>query len=168
MIIRVTGKLAKRLKIDPMDTLPLGANPAADWTCRVFELYEGESLMLITNTASLYSFLAPANGLETKEQFGNGLVRYLERQMLSDNFSDVFRLHLKSEVYEMLLTKALNRSVTGSMTDMIALARHILIEGGNSLEETSVLLNRTPFKAIGYYHPREQFAALTRQSGSGS
>lgn len=66
MIVRVTGKLARQLKIDPIDTLALNANPAADWTCRVFQLYENDSLMLITNTASLYSFLAPANGLQTR------------------------------------------------------------------------------------------------------
>ena len=134
MIIRLTGKLAKQLKIDPMDILPLGTNPAADWTCRVFELYEDESLMLITNTASLYSFLAPANGLETKEQFGNGLVRYLERQMLTDNFGEVFNQYLEPEIYDSLLAKALNRSVSGSMTDMIKLAKHMLIEDSNSLE----------------------------------
>ena len=161
MIIRVTGKLAKQLKIDPMDTLPLGTNPAADWTYRAFELYEDESLMLITNTVSLYSFLAPANGLKTKEQFGNGLVRYLERQMLTDNFGDVFKQHFEPEIYEMLLTKALNRSVSGSMTDMIKLAKHMLIEDNNSLEETTVQLNRTPFKAIDYNHPHDQFASST-------
>ncbi len=161
MIVRVTGKLAKQLKIAPMDTLPLGANPAADWTCRAFELYEDVSVMLITNTASLYSFFAPANGLETKEQFANGLLRYLERQMLTDNFGDVFRQHLEAEIYEMLLTKGLNRSVTGSMTDMINLAKYMLTENNCSLEEATLQLNRTPFRAIDYNYPRDQFAELT-------
>ena len=79
MIIRVTGKLAKQIAVSPMDTLPLAENPIVDWTCRVFPVGESNSVMLITNTASLYSLLAPANGLENREQFENGLIRYLER-----------------------------------------------------------------------------------------
>ena len=162
MIIRVTGKRAKQVGINPMDSLPLADNPVTDWTCRVFELHKNESLMLITNTASLYSFLTPANGLETTEQFGNGLGHYLERQLLADNFWSIFKKRLVPEMYDILLTKALNRSVSGSMTDMIKLAKYMLIEDGKSLEETSAQLNETPFKAIDYTHPRDQFAMLAQ------
>ena len=162
MIIRVTGKLAKQVGINPMDSLPLADDPVSDWTCRVFELDERESLMLITNTASLYSFLTPANGLETAEQFGNGLGHYLERQLLADNFGNVFKKQIVPKIQEIILAKTLDRSVTGSMTDMIKLAKYDLIEEGFSLVETTARLNKTPFKAIDYDHPRDQFVKLAQ------
>lgn len=60
MIIRLTGKLAKQLGFDPMDSLPLAENLYVDWTCRGVEAGAVEPVMLITNTASLYSLLARA------------------------------------------------------------------------------------------------------------
>ena len=63
-------------------------------------------------------------------------------------------------MHDILLSKALNRSVSGSMTDMIKLAKYMLIEDRKTLEETSAKLNKTPFKAIDYDHPRDQFALL--------
>lgn len=95
--------------------MPLAEDPFVDWTCRVFSVGGSESLMLITNTASLYSLLAPANGLDNLEQFEYGLIRYLERHMLTDGFEDVFRKHIVPELKTMRFAKALNRSVTGSM-----------------------------------------------------
>ena len=60
----------------------------------------------------------------------------------------------------MLLAKSLNRSVTGSMNDMVKLSGYMLAEEYNSLEEVAAKLNKTPFKALGYDHPREHFATL--------
>jgi hypothetical protein len=68
--------LAKQIGLPSLDDVPLAKNLLADWTCRVFTVWEEELLMLITNTASLHSLLVPANGLENLEQFDHGLIRY--------------------------------------------------------------------------------------------
>lgn len=60
----------------------------------------------------------------------------------------------------MLLAKSLNRSVTGSMDDMVKLSVYMLTEEYKTLEEAAAKLNKTPFKALGYNHPRQHFAAL--------
>jgi len=153
----MTGKLAKQIGLTSLSTFPAAENPFADWTCRVFTVEERELLMLITNTASLYSLLAPANGLECVEQFEFGLIRYLERQLLTDGFESIFRKHIVPELGTMTFSKTLNRSVTGSMTDMIKLAGYMLVEDGDTLEKVTGKLNDTPFGAIDYKHPREQF-----------
>ena len=160
MIIRVTGKLAKQIGVTSLNTVPAAGNPFADWTCRVFTIEERELLMLITNTASLYSLLAPANGLETVEQFDFGLIRYLERRMLTDGFETIFKKHVAPELGTMTFSKTLNRSVTGSMTDMIKLAGYMLVEDGDTLEQVTGKLNETPFGALDYEHPRDRFDEL--------
>jgi hypothetical protein len=164
VIVRTTGKLAKQIGLPSLDDVPLAKNLLADWTCRVFTVWEKELLMLITNTASLYSLLVPANGLENLEQFDHGLIRYLERHMLSDGFEDVFREHLVPELKTIQFAKSLNRSVTGSMTDMVKLAGYMLVEDGNSPEQVAGRLNETPFGAIDYDHPRERFFKLAEQA----
>lgn len=156
----MTGKLAKQIGVSSLTTVPAVENPFTDWTCRVFTVEERELLMLITNTASLYSLLAPANGLETIEQFDFGLIRYLERHMLRDGFETIFTKHIVPELETMTFSKTLNRSVTGSMTDMIKLAGHILVEDGDTLERVAGKLNETPFGALDYEHPRDQFGKL--------
>ena len=161
MIVRTTEKLAKQIDVPFLSVLPLAKNPFADWTCRVFTVGERETLMLITNTASLYSLLAPAKGLETLEQFDYGLIRYLERHMLINGFEDVFRKHIVPELKTMRFAKTLNRSVTGSMTDMVKLAGYMLVEDGNTLEQVAGKLHETRFKAVEHSHPRDRFAELT-------
>ena len=162
MIVRTTGKLAKQVGVSSLNTIPLAENPFADWTCRVFAVGERESLMLITNTASLYSLLASANGLENLEQFVYGLIRCIERHLLTDGFEEVFREHVVPELETMRLAKTLNRTVTGSMTDMVKLATHMLFEDGDTLEQVAGKLNKTPFGALDYDYPRDRFAGLKK------
>ena len=66
--------------------LPLSENPFADWTCRVFSLREDDPVLLVANTAALYSLLVPAAGLRDLEQFHGGLSISLERRLLTDGF----------------------------------------------------------------------------------
>jgi hypothetical protein len=160
MIVRVTGKLAKQVGIDPMDALPLAENPLVDWTYRTFSPWENQMYMLITNTASLYSMLAPANDLEAKGQFVHGLVRYLEQKSSNDGFGEVFDRQISPELNPVKLTKSRNRSVTGSMTDMVRLSEHMLFESQDTLEQIGASLNQTPCGALDYAHPRERFVAL--------
>jgi len=80
--------------------------------------------------------------------------------MLTDGFEDVFRKHVVPELKTMQFAKTLNRSVTGSMTDMVKLSGYMLVEDGSTLEQVAGKLNETPFKALGNNYPREHFAAL--------
>lgn len=54
MIVRLTEKLAKKIKESGLVTLSANANPFADWSARVFTADRAQYI-LITNTATLYS-----------------------------------------------------------------------------------------------------------------
>ena len=160
MVIRPTTKLAKQLGLKPTEVLPLADNGYLDWSCRVFEVSRGYSLMLITNTASLYSTVVTVDGLKTSEQFINGLPNCLKRRFLKDGFEDIFFDHIYPVSGTVELSKALNRSVTGSMSDMISMATIMLNEDDSSLDEVIALLNRTPFKGLGYNRPKDKLLEL--------
>lgn len=116
--------------------------------------------MLITNTASLYSTVVTVDGLKTQEQFINGLPVCLKQRLIADGFEYIFLDHIFPVSGTVELSKALNRSVTGSMSDMVSMATITLQEGKSSLEEVIALLNRTPFKALEYDHPKDKFVDL--------
>jgi len=160
MIVRVTGSFAKQIGVTVTATLPLCENPVADWTCRVFSLREGEPVLLVANTTTLYSMLIPAVGLERLEQFQGGLNICLERRLLADGFEAIIDRRLGPEIKTISLAKSLNRSVTGSMNDMVRLATFMLTEEGRTFEQATVKLNETPFGALDYAHPRKRFAEL--------
>jgi uncharacterized protein DUF6933 len=77
-----------------------------------------------------------------------------------DGFESIFREYIEPEVDTIVVAKVLNRSVTGSMTDMIKLSEFMLIEEGKSLAQAAARLNQTPFGALNYDYPRERFTAL--------
>lgn len=134
-------------------------NPYSDWTCRTFSVDE-QSLMLITNTTSLYSILVPANGLENWEQFLNGFSFVLEKYIVWDGLEEIFTKYINPELDQIQLSKSLNRTITGSMSDMIKLTELMFYE--LTLDEIAMKLNKTPFKAIGYDYSRDQFVKLLK------
>ena len=62
MILRLSSKLATKIKVTPKAVLPLEANLLADWSGHLFTADRTQYLVL-TNTASLYSAIAYARGM---------------------------------------------------------------------------------------------------------
>lgn len=56
--------------------------------------------------------------------------------------------------------KALDRSVTGSMNDLISHAKYWLAEGDVSPNDVGFKLNDIPMSALSYQNPREAFKSL--------
>jgi len=61
MILRVTAKLGKKIKSIPTETLPLDADPFADWSAHLFTA-ERRQYILLANTTSLYTVVMPGRG----------------------------------------------------------------------------------------------------------
>ena len=71
-------------------------------------------------------------------------------------------IYFRTPQDNIVFAKSLNRSVTGSMNDMIRLAEFMLVEEGASLAQASSKLNDTPFGTLDYDHPRQRFTSLAR------
>lgn len=57
-------------------------------------------------------------------------------------------------------SKALNRSVIGSMNDLVNIAKSLLIVDQLSLYDTSFHLDKVPMSLLKYEHPRDAFMKL--------
>jgi hypothetical protein len=159
MIFRLFQKLAKKIKTAPTRAMPPDENPFADWSAHLFTA-ERAQYILLTNTASLYSTVMHGRGVADDGLFLRyGLSRICEF-MSDDGLEYVYQKFIAPDTGMVFFSKALNRSVTGSMNDLIVHAKLWLTVGELSPHDVSFKLNEMPMSALGYANPREIFNSL--------
>lgn len=62
MIIRLTQKLARKIKVTPATVAPPPADPLADWFASLFTV-ERTQYILLTHAATLYSVILYGRGI---------------------------------------------------------------------------------------------------------
>jgi hypothetical protein len=174
MIFRLSTKLSAKLKVALRDVLPADPDPFADWSGHVFTA-DRTQFLIVTNTASLYSTVFPGSGVSSDRQFIERALDSLREFMAEDGLSFIQQRFIapasgdtqspetpfpESHFPEVQFSKALNRSVTGSMNDLIFHAKAWLTDGELSPHETAFKLNDIPFAAFQYRKPREVFTGL--------
>ncbi len=159
MIIRLSQKLAKKIDEPLSQSLPLDANPYADWSAHLFTA-ERVQFILVTNTASLYSMVMYGKGSTTDSQLIRRILNYMNEFIRDDGHEFLLERLVLPSTASIAFSKALNRGVTGSMNDMVTNAKYLLIERELSPYDVSFELNEMPMSYIGYGHPRDAFVKL--------
>ena len=162
MIIRLSQKLATKIRSGSLSEVPLHERQIADWSATLFNVGRTH-YALLSNTASLFTCLMIAKGLTNSELF---------EQRAAEVIGDAVRRfgqNHKQSITEFQspfsYAKSLNRSVIGSMNDLVFGGR-LIIEGGIDLQETADRLNTTPLKALTnrdgrrYANPSEVFLRI--------
>jgi hypothetical protein len=155
--IRISGKLGKKIDFTP--EISLHENPYLDWSAHLFRAPRKEYILL-ANTASLYSIVLRGKGITHEGELIKRSIRLMEDILEEDGFELIFQRIITPNLGEYLLCKALNRSVIGSMNDLVKNAENHLDRRGLSPFETAMKLNEMPFSAIDYQKPREAFRTL--------
>ena len=154
MILRCTSRLLELIGNNP--TVAEIEPSSEDWYGKAFWL-EGRKCVLLVHVATLYSALAldirvgdlrPPGGFVFTQ-----IVRALDRDVLPRTTFGVIDAH------GVRLAKAVDRSVLGSMNDMVQITRHIIGSMGglahSDPSEIHRLLHSTPNGAHGYATPLE-------------
>jgi hypothetical protein len=165
MIIRLSQKLAKKIKEAPARALPLDANPFADWSADLFTADRAQYILL-TNTASLYSAVMHGAGSSNDSAFLSRALSAIRELMIDDGLEFIYTRFVAPSTGTIRFSKALNRSVTGSMNDLVYHAKRWLIEGELAPCDVSSKLNEMPMSAIGYANPREALKSLNLEPHS--
>jgi hypothetical protein len=164
MIFRLSQKLAKKLKIPLPKPAPADPNPFADWSGHLFTADRAQYLIL-TNTPSLYSTVIYGRGIPNDSQFLDRALSAIREFMVDDGQELIFRRFIAPAAATVRFASALNRSVTGSMNDLVNHARFWLVERELSPFDISFKLNDIPFSSLEYRHPREEFKRLVLARG---
>jgi hypothetical protein len=163
MIFRLSKKLAKKIKVPPPLLKSLDPNPFADWSAHVFTVQRTQYLLL-TNTATLYSTVLQGRGISDDRQFVDGALKAISELMEADGQEATFKRFVAPGMANVTFASALNRSVTGSMNDLVNAAHFYLAEGDHSVFDISLRLNDMPMSYLKYGRPRDAFLSISASS----
>ena len=169
MILRLSQKLAKKIKAGTLNEMPLDENPYADWSCHLFSA-DRTQYVIMTNTQSLYSCVMYGKGITDDSRFIERALSTMREFMEDDGQQFVYRKFIAPASGTVSFAKALNRSVTGSMNDHIHAAKFTLADD-IAPSEIGYRLNETPMSALvgpdgrKYGYPKEVFKRLIESVG---
>ncbi len=163
MIIRLSSKLAKKIHVKPSVVLPADKNLYADWSAHLFT-FDRTQYIIITNTASLYSVVIYGKGITNDSIFIKKVMNTLNEVLTDDGFSIIFHNFIAPASETVSFSKALNRSVTGSMNELIFTAQLHLEAQDTSLYDLSFHLNDIIMKFNDYATGKEAFRQLLSKS----
>jgi Domain of unknown function (DUF6933) len=165
MIFRLSQKLAKKLKEGNLPELPLDENPYADWSAHLFTVARTQYI-IVTNTRALYSVVMYGKGITDYNEFISRALSTLHEFMEDDGQSFVYQRFIVPAGGNVRFAKALDRSVTGSINELVKFAKFWLESDEISPFEVGFKLNDVPLSALasskkdGYVNPKEAFKAL--------
>ena len=172
MNIRLSVKLATKLKIGKLPSVPLADNPINDWSAHLFTSKRSQYIILC-NTMSMYSCLMFGKSISDKSTFIARTLSTIREFMDADGNESVYDTYIAPSNDFVTFAKALNRSVTGSMNDHIHGAK-LYLEMDKSPHDVGFQLNKTPLSSLAnsdgrkYANPNEAFALLKARLGEPS
>jgi hypothetical protein len=170
MIFRLSQKLATKLKEGRLPEVPLDDNPYADWSAHLFAVARTQYI-IVANTRALYSVVMYGKGITGDNEFITRALSALREFMEDDGQSFVYQRLIAPTSGGVRFAKALDRSVTGSINELVKFATCYLEDGETSPYDIGFKLNNVllsaldPSKKDGYGKPNEAFKALANSLG---
>ena len=164
MIFRLSQPLNARVKAGALAALPLHENPLLDWSAHLFPVGRS-TFILVSNTASLLSAVVAGTGVTGVTSFRDRAFDGIRGCMTALGHEPLTRTLLADEG-PVRFAKALNRSVSGSMNELVKCAEFCMSEGELTLPEVGDRLNDTLLSALasggshGYGKPNEAFRVM--------
>ncbi len=156
MMFRLSKKLSAKIKVPVIETLALHPDPLCDWSGHLFTV-DRKQLVLLTNTATLYSLVFPGRGISNAATFCEQADQSIREALVKEGLSVELPVFDAATVR---FSKALNRTVTGCMTEFVKESEFLMLERGVSLNELAWRLNETPVATLRYDHPRQALTLL--------
>jgi len=165
MIFRLSQKLNSKIKAGALDVAPLASNPYADWSAHIFSV-DRTQYIILSNTKSLYSCVMFGKGITNDGAFIERALNTIREFLEDDGQEFVYRRFIAPASGTSYFAKSLNRSVTGSINDLINHATDWLSEEDLSLHDLGFRLNDIPLSSLAteksgvYGKPNEAFKLL--------
>lgn len=169
MILRLSRKLCTKLHVGALQTMPLDDNPFADWSAHLF-VADRAQYIIVSNTKSLYSTVLFGKGIRNDSQFIERALSSLREFMADEGQAFVYDRCIAPASGTITFASALNRSITGSMNELIRYATVLLVVDELSPPEVGFRLNDFILSAIAsrksakYGRPREAFKDMINGS----
>ena len=107
-------------------------------------------------------------GLRDERSFRKGVTDAMSDVLRSAGHGSIFEKCIVPSMADVRFSKALNRSVTGSMNEFMGMAKFYLTEGELSPFEVSFRLNGVIMSYLDYGTPKDVFQELSGKIGNQS
>jgi hypothetical protein len=170
MIRRLPLTLNARLGGGPLAASASHASPLLDWSVRAFAAGRTE-YVLLSNTRSLYSAVLDGVVNENAARFAERVVGVIRAILEGAGHGPFACISSELTPESVRFAKGLDRTVTGSMNELVAYATTMLAGGDLSVPEVGVRLNDLLLSALAhgtdkYGTPRDAFAELPACAGA--
>jgi len=159
MVVHFTKVLRVKLHLRKISSVNVDTGPHLRWYANLFRA-ERVQYILTTNAASLYSVVMYGRGITDSDLYLKHFLTALREQLEAADMQMMYKRCIAPHTGTVALAKAQDRSVLGSMNDMVNQYKYRLEMGSASPWHLSEAINSTPFGAIGYRYPVEAFAQL--------
>lgn len=169
MIFRLSQKLSTKIKAGTLKTMPLDENPFADWSAHLF-VVDRTQYILLSNTKTLYSVVTFGKGITTDWQFIERALSSIREFMEHDGYEAEYLRLIAPSTGRVRFAKALDRTVTGSLNELVQAATYCLEDRERSPFDVGVELNDLLLSAIArtkaekYGRPKEAFQEMVKRS----
>lgn len=170
MILRLSKQLAGRVKVSQLAQLPRADDPLTDFSAHLFNVASTQYL-IVCNTASLYSAVMYARGITDAHPLIVAVLRAVAETMEDDGLLAAYQQRVAPGSGTVRFGKALSRSVTGSMNQLIDLAKLLLAEEDIAPHDIGCKLNDILLSTLtgpdgqSYGKPREAIKRLIDGGG---
>jgi len=159
MILRLSDSLGRKLKARPVALHPLNANAFADWSVHYTQANRA-ALLIVANTRSLYTVIAPGDGIVTLQSLDARVFAYVKDRLYADGFEFLYRRLVEGDGETTIYSKPLNPQSVGALNDLAELATYYLSEAGLDEDGASRKINDTPLSALNHRSPRATFQSM--------
>ena len=125
-----------------------------------------QPIILVSNTKSLLSAVLPGRGITSLDRLQKRAFDGIRACMTALGYESLSQTVIFTDSGPVRFAKALNRSVSGSMNELVKCAEVCMSEGERTLPEVGDRLNGTLLSALaaggsqGYGKPREAFLVM--------
>ncbi|HNY65246.1 MAG TPA: hypothetical protein PKM41_07380 [Deltaproteobacteria bacterium] len=159
MIFRLSQKLAKKIKVQPVVHADPSPNPYLDWTGHLFTA-ERSQYIILTNTFSLLSVIFHGRGVTDDNLFVLRALTLMKEYLSEDPFTFFFPRVIEPYTNRVFFSKSADRRVIGSMNDLISNARHHLVQDSLTPFRAAQRINGMPMSFLGMDTPERAFRRL--------
>lgn len=160
MIIRVTQKLEKKLKLKSLPRLERDTSHFSDWHTNLIKLGQYQ-IILLTNTHSLVSFVFRGAGLNNTKSFIEKMMKSIHEYLTYWDLPGIDIDKIIKIEDGIVFSKTESRSVLGSMNDFAYYVSYTGFEGSIYLGDVSLKINMMPMSMIDMNYPMDRFLKLS-------
>lgn len=163
MIIRLTQKLARKIKVNLSRNLPLDEDPFADWSAHLFTAQRAHYIIM-TNSRSLYSIVMHGGGVTNDDKFIYDALFYLQELRTIDEALPIYHRYIVPTTGKIFFSKTCDKKVLGSMNDFIYQAKCILSEPMATSFDAAIQINKSPMSMLNHANPKEAFLSFIHEA----